>query len=122
MDQVLGFSPVLTGHGSSEDDSYTAAVDMWALGEVIFRMLTQQPAFPSPYETFLYVTGKQSFDQQIKTLRDRNISDACCDFIGGLLKGPPQARFTARQAATHIWLGSFTPLTPARSNSKASTR
>ncbi|KAH6888194.1 kinase-like domain-containing protein, partial [Thelonectria olida] len=82
--------------------SYTRAVDMWALGEVIFRLRTQKPAFPNPGDLGRYAVQKKML--WVQPLRDRGASEECCDFIMRIMVADPRGRMTAAAAATHAWV------------------
>lgn len=86
----------------SNEESYTAAVDMWALGEIIYRLLTQRPAFPSQREISLFVAGQKTLN--VQPLIDRGTTEACQNFIKQLLVAEPSERSSSASAASHQWL------------------
>ena len=101
------------------DRSYTAAVDLWALGEVVFRMLAHQPAFKNSYELFRFAEGKTSLDAQKQILVDKSVGEGGLDFICKLLVISPSLRMSANEATAHPWLQTAAP--SSHSTSRASS-
>lgn len=85
-----------------EEETYTSAVDMWAVGEIVFRMLARKPAFPGRREIYQFVTGVKPCDLQVLT--DRGASTECMLFVQRLLVTNPKARLSAHDARAHAWL------------------
>lgn len=103
------------GHLDCEDlegtYEYTVAVDIWALGEIAFRALTQK----TPFERGLaaYVKGKLEFP--IEKLHAQEVSDQGCDFIARVMKPIPKDRLSASEALSHHWIASQRPVSSSSS-------
>lgn len=87
---------------TTADFSYTIAVDVWAIGEIVFRMLTNQPSFPEPRQLFNYVVQGQPFPTGL--LDAVGSSPQCTDCIRLMMTASPAARMTAAAALQHAWL------------------
>lgn len=78
------------GHGK--------AVDWWALGSIIFEMMTGYPAFYSPNREAMFeriLVGEPAFPKVIdKCLRS---------LLEGLLQKNPEKRFAAEEVKSHDW-------------------
>ncbi|KAL6810211.1 kinase-like domain-containing protein [Trichoderma camerunense] len=80
------------------------AADMWALGEMAYRMLTHTAVFPT-YDALIHYLETDSFP--IENLSKQNASsDAAC-LIRSLMKRHPDERLTSEKAMDHAW---FAPL------------
>jgi serine/threonine protein kinase len=84
----------------TSDFFYTAAVDMWALGEIVYRMLGNQPSFSD---------GRQLFNYVVKGLPLTADALAECstesiDFIQQCMAPSPRRRILADAALEHTWL------------------
>jgi serine/threonine protein kinase len=90
--------------GTSKE--YTVAVDIWSLGEIVFRTLTGMQAFPKS-SLGAYVKGTSSFP--VDVLRANGVSGEGCDILKGLMAPIPKDRLTANEALRHKWLGPRTP-------------
>ena len=87
---------------SEDEEAYTAAVDMWALGEVLYYMLTQKSAFSSRREAYLFVANQKALNEN--PLIAQGISDACKEFLRRVLVADPKDRLDAQAAGLHAWL------------------
>jgi len=87
----------------SLSSSYTVAVDIWALGEIVFRMITHSPAFSDPRDMYNYVVAGRSFP--LAPLQQREASNSCCDFVELTMARAAKDRPTAQTTASHPWLG-----------------
>ncbi|KAK7426356.1 hypothetical protein QQZ08_007111 [Neonectria magnoliae] len=116
--EIIGF--VFSQDSSSSDSfSYTFAVDMWALGELMFRLIAQRPAFPNRQDLFNCVVRGYPFP--ILALRAKDVSEDCCDFIMKSMIADPGKRLTAHDATTHIWVQASRPSSRASSASSIMT-
>ncbi|KAH7170890.1 kinase-like domain-containing protein [Dactylonectria macrodidyma] len=115
--EIIGFTFT---QDSPESDafSYTFAVDMWALGELTFRMVAQRPAFPNRQDLFNCVVRGYAFPT--KALETVGASSDCCDFILKSMIADPGKRLTAYEASLHSWLQISRP--SSRSSSTTSKR
>jgi serine/threonine protein kinase len=80
-------------------DFYTSAVDMWALGALVFQALTGSKPFESLASC---VDSTIPFPYHI--LQAQHISQDGCDLIGRLLQVMPEKRPTASEALDDPWL------------------
>jgi serine/threonine protein kinase len=78
---------------------YTSAVDIWALGEIVFRALTHQEPFLTNLAS--YVTGKSPFPHDI--LQEKRISNEGCDLVKCLSQPIPANRPAAKKVLKHPW-------------------
>lgn len=92
-------------------------VDMWALGELLFRVIAQRPVFPTQYDLFLFVFKKKSFPSE--TMRATGASQECCQFVTECMSADPILRLSASQAAMRPWMRkSRPPSTACRDESR----
>ncbi|VUC28205.1 unnamed protein product [Clonostachys rosea] len=87
---------------SDKEETYTAAVDLWALGAIIYQLLTNQGAFSKPRRLFNYVLRKAPFPSRL--LAEAGISKECANFLEQLMAPAPGNRPSASQATLHAWL------------------
>ncbi|KAF1965573.1 kinase-like protein [Bimuria novae-zelandiae CBS 107.79] len=82
---------------------YTFVVDIWALGEIIYRAICGR----SPFTTNLaaYVNGKTEFP--LSTLKELEVSSQGIELIQHLMKVFPGERLTAADALDHDWYNEF---------------
>ncbi|KAF7545871.1 hypothetical protein G7Z17_g8853 [Cylindrodendrum hubeiense] len=112
--EIIGF--VFTQDPSeSQVFSYTFAVDMWALGELTFRMIAQRPAFPNRQDLFNCVVRGHPFP--LSVLEAFGASLDCRDFIKKSMIADPGNRLTAYDASIHPWLQLSRPSSRASSAS-----
>ena len=98
----------------SDSAEYTVAVDIWSLGEIVFRALTGTQAFPKS-SLGAYIKGTLSFP--VDVLHAHGVSSEGCDILKGLMAPIPKDRLTANEALRHKWLGPQTPYS-ARSSAE----
>lgn len=87
---------------------YTVAVDIWSLGEIVFRALVNKPPFPTGLAS--YIKGTSSFPDQV--LRNHGITDSGSDFVRKLLLPMPIDRPSAVDALEHPWIESQKSASP----------
>ncbi|KAF1837853.1 kinase-like protein [Decorospora gaudefroyi] len=81
---------------------YTVAVDIWSLGEIVFRALTNEPPFRTTLAS--YIRGTAPFPMRV--LAFYGVSEEGCDLVKSLLEPMPSSRITAGEALDHPWVGS----------------
>lgn len=100
---TLGYvAPEVFGCGAS-NGLYSFSVDMWSLGTLVYRMLTQAIPFPNLADLILFAGGAQAFP--IQALITKEISEDGKQFIADLMAPDPQKRPSAALSAGHAWLG-----------------
>jgi serine/threonine protein kinase len=104
LNGTLGFiAPEVLGLIEAEPgkEGYTVSVDIWAMGVIVFRILTGKS--PIPTERLAdYVKGKLSFPSDI--LKIHHVSVEGCEFVGELMMPHPNDRMTADEALSHAWI------------------
>jgi len=88
----------------SDSDGYTTAVDLWALGCVVYRMVTGGLPFPTSREVISYSLGKGAFPRQELDLL--SLSNAALTFVESIVKAEPENRATAELALKSDWITS----------------
>ncbi|KAJ5906473.1 Tetratricopeptide-like helical [Penicillium subrubescens] len=97
------FAPEIWGF-SKRENAY--ASDIWALGEIIFEVLTKKPAFGNPAS----IAGYKSDEQfPIKSLTEANVSQSGIHFIISLMHPDPKDRRTTASALSDKWIQSLVP-------------
>ncbi|CAH0024415.1 unnamed protein product, partial [Clonostachys rhizophaga] len=87
--------------GSKKKEIYTNAVDLWALGVIMFQLLTTQVIMKDPHELWEYVNGNQLFPTEI--LDEYDVSGAAETLVKRLLAPSPGRRPSASSALNHEW-------------------
>lgn len=85
------------------------AVDVWALGQIAFRMLTSRMAFSGGQtgDLYKYVTqtpGRLGTAFPRAVLKGASASDGCCDFVEKAMAARPEGRPSARELSNHEWI------------------
>ena len=90
-----------------ESSAYTNAVDLWALGCIVYKLYTHQVPFPSR-EGFMplrrYSMGVRPFP--VELLRKNGAGIESVEFLTRLLEPRPGRRLTAQEALETAWLNS----------------
>ncbi len=84
-----------------QDSPYTLAVDIWSLGCVLFRLLTQQLPFPKLNHFRLYWQSRKPFPTDI--LVRHRVSEDGISLISKMMKPHPADRMTVTTALLHSW-------------------
>jgi serine/threonine protein kinase len=103
--EVIGImTPEDFSHADDKQGSwyYTSAVDVWALGQIIFIIVTGATAFQEATSLSRYVMTGKGFPRDKMTVR--GISPLCCDFVESLMAPSPRLRPTAIEASVKPWL------------------
>ncbi|KAK0705435.1 kinase-like domain-containing protein [Lasiosphaeris hirsuta] len=96
--------PSTPGESStSTQPSYTFAVDMWALGEICVRLITEEPAFLDLIQLLTYTLKSDPFPPE-GSLQEKEVSGEGQDFIRQLMVVKPDSRLAAEDAAYHPWI------------------
>jgi serine/threonine protein kinase len=97
----LGYmAPEVVSTGNA--GGHTTSVDLWALGCVVYRMVTGGLPFPTVDEIYSYRFGIRAFPWQ--ELELVNFSNAGLAFTESLLKADPEKRATAELALESDWI------------------
>jgi len=78
-----------------------SALDIWALGEISFRLLTGKATFEGRALPN-YTQDQTTFPHA--QLRGHNVSDSAQDFLRSAMKPDPKQRVTAQGALEHPWM------------------
>ena len=107
---TVGFmAPELLGYSNQArpmDISGSKATDIWALGEIIFRMLTGEATFLNLFEFVAYCQGQREFPSDRLPL---STGDDGKEFISNLMTINPGDRMTTLQGLGHSWMESQRP-------------
>ncbi|RSL64900.1 hypothetical protein CEP53_003907 [Fusarium sp. AF-6] len=102
--------------GVESEATYSFWVDMWSLGAVAYRILTNTSAFLSLSDLFRYTSGMLEFPED--KLMSQNVSELGRSFIIKLMQPVPEARLSAAQAMLDPWF--TTPLATSEDPSNMS--
>ncbi len=91
-----------------QDSPYTLAVDIWSLGCVLFRLLSQQLPFPLLKHLRLYWRSKKTFP--IDILIKHKVSEDGVSLISEMMKSNPTDRMTVAMALLHSWVSIQEPM------------
>ncbi|KAK2756397.1 hypothetical protein FQN54_005289 [Arachnomyces sp. PD_36] len=115
IEEDLGRSTTLKGtlgyiapelHGFTKRGS-PYAVDIWALGEIVFEMLTKQPTFKDLGLLSNYITKPEAFPSDV--LLSAQVSQLGIEFILSHMQPNPEDRITAENALLHQWIAQTLP-------------
>lgn len=97
-------APELIWHEAGNPINYMAA-DMWALGTMVYRMLTLMPVFTTPGAYNYYLVNVNSFP--LEQLKKQDASSDAILFIRSLMGPRPEERLSSDKAMEHAWVASF---------------
>lgn len=89
-------------NNGEQDLPYSLAVDIWSLGCVLFRLLTQQLPFIRGRHLELYWHLKKQFPSDI--LIKRGVSEDGASLVSEMMKPNPADRMTLTMALLHSWV------------------
>ena len=96
-------TPEVFGFMDSEEELlYTSAVDLWALGCVMYGLLTLEKPFPKPSSLRLYCYSKKDFPAE--PLYAEHVSEDAVEFIRRLMRAHAPERLDAEKALNSDWL------------------
>lgn len=109
--------PELLGYTGDSDSADPYAVDMWCLGQVVFRLVAGQPMFSSLGNLSRYCRGEMQFPETLLR-KYEEVDHNLVTFIQSLTKPQPGDRMSSEKASAHPWIktekhypppGSFDP-------------
>jgi serine/threonine protein kinase len=99
-------APELLFHEPSSSNAINhQAADMWALGEMAYRLLTKTAVFPSHNALVSYLVNTDLFPTD--NLTNRGTSLDAVSFIRSLMEPHPNKRLTSEAAMEHPWVASL---------------
>jgi serine/threonine protein kinase len=98
--EICGLIENLSIESLTDKDQF--AVDIWALGEITYRMLTGRPAFSSMAALVSYSRQPDYLPSGAEL--DTYVSPVGCDFVRGLLRAHPLTRPGLAAAISHDWI------------------
>lgn len=97
-------APEVLGITDSEEELlYTSAVDLWALGCLMYKLLTLEKPFPKSPSLRLYCYSMKSFP--VGPLYAKDVSENAVEFIRQLMRAHPPERLNAETALKSDWRG-----------------
>ncbi|KAF3021955.1 hypothetical protein E8E14_009683 [Neopestalotiopsis sp. 37M] len=101
--EVIGLFPITDDPAEQiAEESYTSAIDIWALGEICFKLIANRPAFLTPRELFNYVARGQDFP--CAPLQDFKASYDCITFINLTMAASAANRPSAAEGLKSSWM------------------
>ncbi|KAF2278167.1 kinase-like protein [Westerdykella ornata] len=102
--EIMVQSGMLDAEDFARERGYTFAVDIWSVGEIIFRSLSGESPFDNTRTLASYVKGKTSFPLgKLVSLSVTEHGQALCRL---LMAAKPQERPSAPKALEHPWFAS----------------
>lgn len=101
--ELLNHYPPGESESAESDGIYTPAIDIWALGEILSRMLTGKNTFSDGRKLHNYVVRSHAFPTEL--LDASGCSAECSSFIQECMAPSPGKRLLAAEARQHDWFG-----------------
>ncbi len=101
--EVMGF--LTTDSEEANENNFSFAVDIWAIGSITFRVITGQFAFQNLRKLSDYVVRGRPFP--IEHLQ--SMSPECSDFVVKTMAASPRCRPTSQEALYHPWILTHEP-------------
>jgi serine/threonine protein kinase len=103
-------APEMLNYLDDDNDTgeYTNAVDLWAVGCIVYRLVTGKVPFPPGRLLMKYCSDKSLFP--LDPLFDCDIKSDGAKFIRELLAPYPDDRPSASEALKHSWITAGEPL------------
>ncbi|VUC26321.1 unnamed protein product [Clonostachys rosea] len=95
--------PELLGYIGDSDSADPYAVDMWCLGQVVFRLVAGQPMFSSLGTLSRYCRSEMEFPETLLR-KYEEIDPHLVTFIQSLTKPQPGDRMSSDKASAHPWI------------------
>ncbi|KAF2663024.1 kinase-like protein [Lophiostoma macrostomum CBS 122681] len=95
----------------ADNKVYTDKVDIWSLGEIIYRALCGE----GPFSKTLAAYCSHNVAFPLEALRKREISEEGCSLIQALMNVYPEERLSAKQALQHEWFANLQESSPRSS-------
>jgi serine/threonine protein kinase len=92
--EILNYIPEV----DPETSEYTNAVDMWALGCIVYRLVCGVVPFPPGPSLVKFCVNESEFPPKVEEL-----TGLAQTFVKGLIVPYPSRRLTAQQALEHPW-------------------
>jgi len=99
----LFLEPAIESKMLGDKREYTFVIDIWAVGEIIYRALCNE----SPFRTNLGAYANGRIDFPIGKLEELGISSEGTELIQQLMRVFPHERLTASQALEQPWFEEF---------------
>jgi serine/threonine protein kinase len=90
-----------------DEDEYSNAVDIWAVGCIVFKLIAKKPPFPPGASLRRYCSNQELFPSEVIAACT---SPSCVEFLKRLLTPEPVQRPLAREALEESWITSDTSL------------
>lgn len=91
----------------TDEDEYSNAVDIWAVGCIVFKLIAKKPPFPPGASLRKYCSNQELFPSEVIAACT---SSSCVEFLKRVLTPEPVQRPLAREALEEPWITSDSSL------------